>query len=210
MYDSRIGRWFARDPLEAKYPNLSGYTFALNNPLVFIDPDGRDVEITVTAKKVGTTKINLYSSSEIKKDASLKNKTLVVPVYEVIIKNESGSTATFYFTRDAFRGNPKDGTVKEVTFNVVNNKDSFLGKIKSRWKGKNNVLELRDENDLKNQTVHGMKADEAADRTAIQFHVKGASDGCLLDVGSGQFESVEEGIEIDKTDLEIKSGGDSS
>ena len=88
--------------------------------------------------KVGTTKVNLYSSSEIKADATKKGKTKIVPVYEVSVSNESGSTATFYFTRDAHRGQ---------------------------------------------------------------------SDGCLLCIGSGQFESTEEGITIDKTNLESNSSG---
>ncbi|OYU84366.1 MAG: hypothetical protein CFE24_07100 [Flavobacterium sp. BFFFF2] len=40
MYDSRIGRWFARDPLEFKFPSFSTYNYCFNNPLLFVDPDG--------------------------------------------------------------------------------------------------------------------------------------------------------------------------
>lgn len=135
-----------------------------------------------------------------------KGETKIVPVYEVSVSNESGSTATFYFTREAHRGQ-SDGSTKEVTFNVRNDKDEFLGKIKSRWGGTDNVLELRDKDDINDQSVEAMKADVDAIRTAIQFHIKGASDGCLLCVGSGQFESTEEGITIDKTNLESNSSG---
>jgi RHS repeat-associated protein len=42
MYDPRIGRWFATDPLEAKYSNMSPYIYCANNPIIYIDPDGRD------------------------------------------------------------------------------------------------------------------------------------------------------------------------
>jgi RHS repeat-associated protein len=41
MYDSRIGRWLAVDPLAGKYPHSSPYVFVLNTPLQAIDPDGR-------------------------------------------------------------------------------------------------------------------------------------------------------------------------
>ena len=30
------------DPLADKYPNLSGYIYVANNPLIYVDPDGRD------------------------------------------------------------------------------------------------------------------------------------------------------------------------
>jgi RHS repeat-associated protein len=42
-YDpSRIG-WLGIDPLCEKYPHISPYVYCLNNPMKFIDPDGRDV-----------------------------------------------------------------------------------------------------------------------------------------------------------------------
>jgi hypothetical protein len=31
------------DPLAEKYPNIGGYTYCANNPIVFIDPDGRRI-----------------------------------------------------------------------------------------------------------------------------------------------------------------------
>ncbi|MCB0510075.1 MAG: hypothetical protein KDC82_04870, partial [Bacteroidetes bacterium] len=40
IYDSRLGRWFARDPLEDNYPFASPYQFAGNTPIWCIDLDG--------------------------------------------------------------------------------------------------------------------------------------------------------------------------
>lgn len=40
MYDPRLGRWFAVDPLASKYPGWTPYKFGNNNPLIFIDPNG--------------------------------------------------------------------------------------------------------------------------------------------------------------------------
>lgn len=43
MYDARTGRWMSIDPLAAKYPAITPYAAFTNNPIIFIDPDGRDI-----------------------------------------------------------------------------------------------------------------------------------------------------------------------
>ncbi len=43
MYDPAIGRWTAQDPLSEKYYSFSAYNYCVNNPVMFVDPDGRDI-----------------------------------------------------------------------------------------------------------------------------------------------------------------------
>jgi hypothetical protein len=75
MLDSRIGRWFAKDPKEAKNPNFSPYAAFENNPVFFIDPDGKDAigtvngnTITISAiiyvKNTGLTSIDLAKAQK--------------------------------------------------------------------------------------------------------------------------------------------------
>lgn len=41
-YDSRTSVWLSVDPLAEKYPNVSSYVYCLNNPIKYLDPDGKD------------------------------------------------------------------------------------------------------------------------------------------------------------------------
>ncbi|WP_164914066.1 DUF6443 domain-containing protein [Aquimarina sediminis] len=45
-YDATIGRWMNIDPLTEKYYDKSSYNYSLNNPVFFVDPDGRTVDVT--------------------------------------------------------------------------------------------------------------------------------------------------------------------
>lgn len=40
-YDARVSLWLSIDPEMARYPALSPYNYTLNNPIRFIDPNGR-------------------------------------------------------------------------------------------------------------------------------------------------------------------------
>lgn len=214
MYNPKVGTFLSTDNYKAKYPDISPYVSFINNPNSFVDKSGDTVTITVFGNSVGTTMINLYSASEIKANPKLKGKQIEVPVYEVTVTNENGSTATYFYTRISYRGSASDPTTatKDVTYNV-NKETNVQGVIKSRWGGKDNVLELRDFKNKSNQTVRGtrgMGSKEETDRVAIQFHVKGASDGCLLAVGEDQFVLLSYELFIDDKLKKANVGSNSS
>ncbi len=41
-YMPNIGRWTSVDPLAGKFPSYSPYNYVANNPLSYVDPDGRE------------------------------------------------------------------------------------------------------------------------------------------------------------------------
>lgn len=56
IYNPRLGRWFSVDPLYKGHSYVSPFKSLCNNPIVFIDPDGRVEYETVTIKSEKTGK----------------------------------------------------------------------------------------------------------------------------------------------------------
>ena len=47
-YIPELGVWLSVDPLSDKYPSMSAFMYCAGNPVVLVDPDGREVFITGT------------------------------------------------------------------------------------------------------------------------------------------------------------------
>ena len=59
-YDSQLPRWTTPDPLAEKYYSISPYAFCNNNPVNFVDPDGRQIQFFEMAAYSGSIP-NLYT-----------------------------------------------------------------------------------------------------------------------------------------------------
>lgn len=51
MYDPEVPRFYGVDAMRGKYPWLSSYVYAANNPLIFIDPDGNEISVSELYRK---------------------------------------------------------------------------------------------------------------------------------------------------------------
>jgi RHS repeat-associated protein len=55
-YDASLGRWMNIDPLAEKFYNVSPYNAMMNNPIGYIDPDGREAKWKPEVNSDGSTK----------------------------------------------------------------------------------------------------------------------------------------------------------
>ncbi|PSL41290.1 RHS repeat-associated protein, partial [Chitinophaga niastensis] len=109
IYDPRIGKFLSVDPLQKKYPDLTSYQFAGNNPIAGIDLDGREFEwfmAELLEKKIyGTTELKKYRE-DVAKGAIQRAKESVAG-----LQNIPGMIKEFFSDKDFGRTTIADPNV---------------------------------------------------------------------------------------------------
>ena len=96
MYSSRLSRWTTPDPLADKYHSTSPYTFSGNNPVNYVDPDGRFIGTTLDIISVVSGVKNLAQNIKAGnvKDAVIDGVGVVVDMAAVLMPVVPGGVGT--------------------------------------------------------------------------------------------------------------------
>ncbi len=112
--------WLSVDPMSDKYPSMSPYMYCAGNPVILVDPDGREIEITEILNKDGTTTVNIKFTAALINNSSKKISKGKMQEYS---RNMESSLREYY-------GGNYDGNVQvniDADIRVVNN----IGEVNS-------------------------------------------------------------------------------
>ncbi|MCS6818572.1 MAG: hypothetical protein NZ522_01380 [Chitinophagales bacterium] len=152
--DVRLGRTSSTDAKAEKYPFVSPYAFAINNPINAVDPDGKDVYLIIWKSKQGETghaaiAVDNYKKVEIKVIENGKEVTKTewvkdgtVTVYDLWPEKPVRMTELQHDVKDDYNKrvvNVSDLINKDVSASGESGKVSEFGEGKScGWCGTDN------------------------------------------------------------------------
>ncbi len=97
-YDPKVSVWLSVDPLAHKYPSFSPYVFTGNNPIMLVDPDGREIDLSkLTPQQRSSYNNNIKLLSQNKLFATYYNR-LVNSETTYYINSGSGSGGSGSFS----------------------------------------------------------------------------------------------------------------
>jgi RHS repeat-associated protein len=119
LYEPRIGRWFSVDPVFVKYPYESNYVSFGNNPILFIDVDGRDIIVYLSNGKAlnYTPGMKVPSDKFGKAVVQALNRVHSTGEGEIVVKALTNSNKTYHIKEagNLFATTPREKEKKDNT-----------------------------------------------------------------------------------------------
>ena len=86
-YSSDLSIWLSVDPMAAKYPSLSPYTYCADNPVRLVDPNGEEIVITETTDEKGNRVINISFTAALVNESSRTISSEQMEAYKLGIES---------------------------------------------------------------------------------------------------------------------------
>ena len=136
QYNPVTAHWDRVDPLAEKYYGISPYAYCGNNPIRFIDPDGRDGMLTGTGTKEDPyiiTAIYFYQNGSLGNEqieglnSAIDSYNSLGGKYGIKIKNEDGTTSYIKYNLSAVGVDDIERSRSETGFETASGEYRYYG-----------------------------------------------------------------------------------
>jgi RHS repeat-associated protein len=140
-YDADISVWLSVDPMADKYPSMSAYMYCAGNPVMLVDPDGREIVI------YGDDGSSITYRAGMNYDGSDKTINAMVASLNSIYSTSEGQTVlnTLISSNNYYSLINSDGNVSDLPHFCANNTIDGKSGGQVVTQGNNNVSTLSHE-----------------------------------------------------------------
>ena len=145
-YDPRLSLWISTDPLQEKYPHINSYCYTANNPVLFVDPDGKAiVKGAVAAFKYAKRIWSVYKKTGKLTPSNLKKAGLdefldIAGDIQTIFTGDATTLDKVGAIADLIIGTDFNSKGKTTVSNLLGLTESTLGKEKGSLSGTKKAL----------------------------------------------------------------------